>query len=516
MADSWEPEIDEIRRRRQDSLELGGPDKIARQRAAGRSTVRERIESLLDSDSFEEIGQLAGFIAGDEDDVPKIAPTNFVFGLGEIRGRRVVVAGDDFTVRGGASDASIWEKQIDGERLANALRLPMIRLVEGTGGGGSVRALEDLGHTYIPVMPGWDSAVDNLSVVPVVAACMGPVAGLGAARVVSSHFSILIEGISQLFAAGPALVKHATGEDLDKESLGGSTVHRRSGAIDRIVADEAEALETIRDFLDYLPGSVFEVPPIGDAQEPSNEPETLRSVVPRSRRSPYRLAPILNAVFDAGSVFPLACYGGSVFTALARLEGHPVGLVATDPFKGATMSPGGADALVRLVDLCETFHLPIISLTDQSGMSIGLTAEKAGAIRRGARAAAAVYQARVPMAEVVVRRIFGVGGAGQVNRHRYSRQWAWPSGDWGSLPVEGGIEAAYKADLAGSDDPDQLLKEIHERLEAIRSPLRTAEKYGVPDIIDPAETRAKLSRWVRDVYRILPELLGRPAFGTRP
>lgn len=517
MSHVWSDEIDEIARRLKWAEALGGEDKIRRQHENGRSTVRERITNLLDEGSFEEIGALAGFATRAEDGTTiSVMPANFVFGLGEIDGRRVALGADDFTIRGGAADASIMQKQVDSERLACALRLPLVRLIEGTGGGGSVKMIEDAGYTYVPANPGWDHLVENLSLVPVVAACMGPVAGLGSGRAAMSHFSILIEGISQMFVAGPPVVKHATGEDLTKEELGGAEVHRRSGAIDRIVPDEKAALQAIRDFLSYLPSSVYETPPVTEAVEPATSSDALADVVPRNRRQPYRLRTILDAIFDAGSNFEYAGYGASVYTGLARLDGHPVGVVATDPYKGATMTPNGADALTRLIDLCETFHLPIVSLTDQSGMMIGLQAEKTASIRRGARAVVAAYQARVPMAEIIVRRVFGVGGAGQINRHRYNRQWAWPSGDWGSLPVEGGVEAAYRAELEASDDPEALMQDIHRRLEAARSPFRTAEKYGVQDVIDPRRSRELLTRWVRDAYRLLPELVGPPSFGTRP
>lgn len=512
MTHNWFDEIAEIDRRRSIASELGGPEKVQRQRDAGRSTVTERIDHLLDPGSFEQIGALAGFT----DDNGVTSPANFVFGAGEIAGKRVVVAADDFTIRGGAADASIMQKQIDAERFAGSYRMPLVRLIEGTGGGGSVKMLEQNGYTYVPANPGWDAVVGNMSLVPVVAACMGPVAGLGAARAVMSHFSVLIEDTAQLFVAGPPVVKHATGESLDKEELGGAEIHRRSGAIDRIAPDEASALESIRQFLSYLPRSVFEVPTPTAQRAAATGPEHLAEAIPRNRRAPYRLRPILDAVFDADSVFEYSGYSGSVFTGLGRLNGHAVGIVATDPFKGATMTPNGADALIRLVDLCETFHLPIVSLTDQSGMQIGLQAEKTASIRRGARAVAAVYQARVPMAEVIVRRVFGVGGAGQVNRHRFNRQWAWPSGDWGSLPVEGGIEAAYRAELSESADPQQLLAEIQERLDTVRSPFQTAERYGVQDIIDPRATRTVLLKWVEDAYRLLPEFVGPPSFGMRP
>lgn len=515
---TWLPEIEELDRRRALAAGMGGEAKIKRQHDAGRLTVRERIEQFLDAGSFEEVGGAAGFAEYDSSGVLKdFVPANFVSGLGSVDGRRIVLGADDFTVRGGAGDASIMEKQIHSERMANHLKIPLVRLVEGTGGGGSVKMLESQGYTYIPANPGWDYVVDNMSVVPVVAACMGPVAGLGAARAVMSHLCILVEGTAQLFVAGPPLVRHATGEDVDKNELGGADIHRRSGAVERIVGSEDEAFEVTRQFLSYLPSNVESLPPIRDCSDPATRAdEVLVSLVPRNRRHPYRLKVLLDGVFDQGSVFTYAGYGGSVFTGLARLDGHPVGVLATDPFKGATMTPQGADAITRLVDLCEAFHLPIVSLTDQAGMQIGTVREKQATIRRGARAIAAVYQATVPCAEVVIRRVFGVGGAGMTNRHSFVRRWAWPSGDWGSLPIEGGIEAAYRTELEASDDPDALLAEIRERLEEVRSPMRTADRFGVEDIIDPRLTRSNLCRWVRDAYQVLPNNPGRPSFGMRP
>src|SRR3954453_16074122 len=327
----------------------------------------------------------------------------------------------------------------------------------------------------------------------------------------------MVEGVGQLFTAGPPVVRGGTGEDLTKEELGGAAVQRRRGAVERFVRTEDEAFDLVRAFLSYLPSSVFEIPPVIAGTDPADRREDfLLGAVPRDRRAPYPINPILEAVFDAGSVFPYAEYGGATVTALARLAGHPVGVVTTDPFKGATMSVEGAQAVTRLVDLCETFHLPIISLTDQAGMTIGSAAERHGTIRHGARAIAAVYQARVPQAELILRRVYGVGGAGIVNRHRAGRSWAWPSGDWGSLPVQGGVEAAFRAHLAKSPNPEADLEAIQDRIAALTSPFRTAERFGVQDLVDPRDSRAVLCDWVTDAYRVLPELPGPPSFGTRP
>lgn len=518
MPADWSAEVADLVRRRALVARMGGTDKIARQHAAGRLTVRERITALVDVDSFQEVGSLAGFSTyGEDGRLEDLQPANFIVGTARVDARKVIIGADDFTVRGGAGDASIYQKQVYAEELANTYRLPLVRLIEGTGGGGSVKMLEDSGFTYVPVNPAWDLVVDNLSVVPVIAVGAGPVAGLGAARAVMSHLSIFVTGVAQLFVAGPALVTHATGQELSKDQLGGYDVHRRSGAVERWVDSEAEAFDVVRRFLSYLPSSVDQIPLIAANADPADRAdEALLSLVPHDRRKVYRLKPLLDGIFDVGSVLQYAEYGGSVFTGLARLDGHPVGVIATDPYKGAAMTAQGAQAMTRLVDLCTTFHLPLVSLTDQSGLSIGLGAEKAAVIRHGARAVSAAYQANVPTAEIIIRRVFGVGGAGQVNRHSTIRRWAWPSGDWGSLPIEGGIEAAYRAELDAADDRSALLERIRQRLDAVRSPLRTAEKFAVEDIIDPRHSRALLCDWVIDAYRLLPALVGRPTFGVRP
>jgi acetyl-CoA carboxylase carboxyltransferase component len=514
----WAPEVAEIGRRRELAQAMGGPGKVARQRATGRLTVRERIDALADPGTFAEIGALTGFAEYDEQgELISVTPANFVAGTARIGGRPVMLGADDFTVRGGSGDAAVHSKQVYAEEYAGRMRLPVVRLLDGASGGGSVKMPLQAGYAYVPVNPAWDAVVENLSLVPVVAACLGPTVGLGAARLVMSHLAVMVAGVGQLFTAGPPVVQGGTGEALTKEELGGAAVHRGNGTVERIVASEYEAFDVIRQFLAYLPGSVFELPPAGPADDPpTRRAESLLSAVPRNPRQPYRIGPILEAIFDHGSVLHYAEYGGSTVTALARLAGHPVGVLATDPYRGTTMSAAGAQAITRLVDLCETFHLPLVSLTDQGGLTIGRVAEERGTIRYGARAITAIYQARVPQAELIVRRVYGVGGAGIVNRHRAGRSWAWPSGDWGSLPARGGIEAAFRAELEQAADPAAEIERIGRRLAEVGSPFRTAEKFGVPDLIDPRDSRPLLCDWVREAYRVLPELLGRPSFGTRP
>ena len=502
---SWESEIEELRRREALARHMGGPDKVKRQHDGGKLTVRERIDLLLDPDSFHEIGALAGRAKyGADGRIEAFQPANFVLGRGRIEGRPVVVGGDDFTVRGGAADASIRGKQVQSEQMANELRLPLVRLIDGTGGGGSVKTIETQGYTYVPANPAWDWVVKNMGTVPVVALGLGSVAGLGAARLATSHYSVMVEGISHMFIAGPPVVARLSGP-ITKDELGAADIHARAGAVDDVVASEAEAFARARRFLSYLPPSVYELPErIAPTDDAALRDPWLIEAVPPERRKVYDMRRILNAIVDKASLFEMGRkFGGSVITALARLDGWPVAVLASDPyFYGGGWTADASQKVARFVDLANTFHLPIVHLVDVPGFVIGVEAEKAGTIRAGARALAAIYQARVPFCSIIIRKVFGVAGAGHTPHHRLHYRYAWPSGDWGSLPVEGGIEAAYRAELDAAPDRDKLRAEIEERLNRYRSPFRTAETFLIEEIIDPRDTRPLLCEFANLVSKL--------------
>lgn len=495
-ASPWQPELDELARRQAFAEGMGGEEKVERHRAQGKLTVRERIDALLDPGTFREVGLLTGRATRDEDgNVTAVMPANFVAGRGRIDGRPVVVGGDDFTVRGGAADASIFQKQVLAERMAHDYGLPIVRLVDGSGGGGSVKTLETERRSFVPFNPGWEWVVANLGRVPVVSLCLGSVAGLGAARVVTSHYSLMVKRTSQLFVAGPPVVNRLGIEDVDKETLGGSGIHTRNGAVDDEVPSEQEAFARARAFLSYLPGSVDELPPRAEpTDDPDRADESLASVIPRDRRRVYRVRDIIRAVADRDSFFEIGRrWGRSAVTGLARLDGWPVALLANDPYHYAGGWTADASRKVeRFVDLAETFRLPVVHLVDNPGFVIGTDAEQQATIRHGARALAAVYQATVPWCSVILRKVYGVAGAAHQDASRLSWRFAWPSGEWGSLPLEGGIEAAYRAQLEQAEDPDALRAEIEARLARARDPFRTAEVFLVEDIVDPRETRPRL------------------------
>ena len=516
-SENWERELAELEARRREAELMGGPDKVRAQLAKGKRTVRERIATLLDPESFHEVGAIAGVARyGPDGSFAGLTPSNLLFGRGRIAGRPVVVLGDDFTVRGGAADAAIHDKLVQAEQMANELRLPMVRLLDGTGGGGSVKTLETTGHTYVPAMPGWDWVVANLATVPVVALGLGPVAGLGAARLVSSHYSLLLRDQGQMFAAGPAVVA-ALGQQVTKEELGGAEMHASIGAVDDVADGEEDAVTRTRQFLSYLPSSVdalAERVSVGDPPD-RREPE-LDAIIPRDRRRVYKMRRILEAVLDRETFFEIGrLWGRTLITGLARLDGWPVAVIASDPMHyGGAWTAESSQKLTRFIELAETFHLPVVHFVDIPGFLVGVAAEQAGTLRHGARALASVFQATVPWCTVLVRKAFGVAAAAMMNHTRFRYRCAWPSGDWGSLPVEGGIEAAYKAELASAPDPALLRREIEERLNKARSPFRTAEKFLIEEIIQPRDTRPFLCEFANLAAPL--RRLGRSSFGLRP
>lgn len=514
---SWKNEIEELRRRERLAEAMGGEERVARQRAQGKLTVRERIAFLADPGSFHEIGKIAGSATyGEDHGLSAFTAANMVYGRARIEDRPVMILGDDFTNRGGAADAAIWQKMVQAEQTAHEYRMPMIRLVDGTGGGGSVKMLEKDPRTYIPQTPGWEWAVANMAQVPVVSLALGPCAGLGAGRVAASHYSVMVKGLSQVFVAGPPVAR-ALGEDIDKEGLGGWEIQARNGVVDDVVETEADAFAAVRRFLSYLPSSVEETPPVRDTtDDPDRAEDFLLSHVPRDGRTPYKPRAIIEACVDRGSFFEIGkLWGRSLVTGLARLDGKPVAVMAGDPFfLDGAWTAKTCEKVIRFVDMAETFHLPIVHFVDCPGFAVGRRHEQEGVTRAGVRAMAAVYQASVPMCAVVIRKAYGLAGSAMMNPTRARWRFCWPSGDWGSLPFEGGIEAAFRRDLEAADDPEALLKALQAKFQAMRSPFRTAEAFLAEEIIDPRHTRRNIVDFARAAYRVLTP--GPRAFGMRP
>ena len=514
---SWEKSIEELRRRERLAEEMGGEEPVTRQRSRGKLTVRERVAFLADPGSFHEIGKIAGVATYDAaDELESFRPSNSVMGRATLDGRPAVILADDFTVRGGAADASIWQKMVQAIKVAAEYHMPLVQMIDGTGGGGSVKMLEKDPRTYIPETPGWNEIAHGLTRVPFVSLALGPCAGMGAGRVAASHYSVMVRELSQVFVAGPP-VSRAIGEDVTKEELGGWEIQARNGTVDDVVASEADAFAAARRFLSYLPPSVDHLPERAPCSDPADRrEEKLISIVPTDGKTPYKPRTIIEACVDKGSWFEIGRYWGrGIVTGLARIDGYPVAVLAGDPFfLDGAWTGDVCDKVTRHMDLANLFHLPVIHFVDCPGFAVGVRHETAGVTRRGVRAMTAVYQADVPVCSVVIRKAYGLAGSVMMNQSRTKWRYCWPSGDWGSLPMAGGIEAAFRKEISESEDPEALIAALNAKFKAIASPFRTAESFYAEEIIDPRDTRPLLCDFAAHAQRALKA--GDTSHGWRP
>ncbi|KAF8639467.1 hypothetical protein AX17_001487 [Amanita inopinata Kibby_2008] len=491
-----------------------------RQKQSSKLWVRERIDALLDPNTFVEVGSITGQPTYDETtgELKSFTPANCITGWGRVQGRKVFVTADDFSVRGGHADGGIARKAPYGEIMARKARVPLIRLLDGSSGGGSVAVYLSHGATYIPPLAGLGQSMDAMAVVPIVSALLGPVVGLAAAKAALSHFSVMVKGLSQLFAAGPPVVKQATFENLSKEELGGWEIHAQNGTVDNLATSERDAFSQVKQFLSYLPPSIFHLPPIKPTLDNADRrEEELVSIIPRRRSRTYDIRRLIYLIVDKEgnetSFFEIgALWGPCIVTGLARLGGRPVAVISSDcTVNGGAIDAQGSQKTARFLNMCDHFGLPVLNLVDQPGFAVGSVAERTATIRHGVSALSALYNATIPIYTVILRRVFGVaGGAFADFDDGANVRAAWPSGDWGSLPLEGGIEAAYKRKLdaaTSNTEREKIMTGLLEQFEDVRSPIKTANKFGVEEIIDPRDTRPLACEWTAHAYEhILPQL----------
>ena len=505
---TWQPEIDDLHHRRKLAEACGGDDAVAKHHAAGKLTIRERIAGVLDPGSFQEVGKLAGTATYDDDGKLKtFVPAPYVAGIGKIDGRAVAIGGEDYTIKGGASFGGARRKGGQGgfiEDLACQYRIPLINLIDGVG--GSVTSISRRGHATFPGSgpDGFERSVELMGMVPVVSAVMGTAAGGPSGRAILAHWSVMVKNSSQIFAAGPPVVERAMstqgaqgtpGSKVDKNDLGGAKMAvDTAGTIDNAADSEADCLHQIRRFLSYLPSNVWALPPraaCADAVDRCDD--ALASIVPRSPRQPYDMRKLTAMVMDADSLFEIQpTFGRAVITSLARLNGWVVGVIANNPMFGGIVDAKAARKQTHFTELCDTFNIPLIFLVDVPGFKIGMEAEAEATLRFGMQGRYLNMQLSVPVYTVVVRKCYGMAGGSTIERAGLNFKIAWPSAQWGSLPLEGGVKAAFRREIEAAPDPAQHEQEIEAEIRRMNSPFRTAEAFAVEDIIDPRETRPYL------------------------
>tara|TARA_B100000427_G_scaffold46637_1_gene34673 strand:- start:112 stop:1665 length:1554 start_codon:yes stop_codon:yes gene_type:complete len=516
---SWENEVKELERRRHLAKQQGGKEGIAKQHAKGRLTIRERIDTLLDPNSFREHGQAtASPVYDDHDEIIEYAPANYIVGFGKIDQRRIVVGGEDFTLKGGSPNAAGLRKSVYAEHLAVQYKVPLIRMLEG--GGGSVKGSAKKGGTVgEPVFtePRFKIIADAMSEVPVVSGAMGAVAGFPAGRLVASHFSVMTKHTAQVLIGGPALVERALGVSLTKDELGGAQVHASSGVIDNLAEDEHDAFAQIKKFLSFLPSSVHERTPRYECHDSVERMEQdLLTAVPRDSNAGFDMRAIVEMIVDQESFFEMGKdFGPSQICGLAQLNGQPVGILANDcmVYAGA-MTAEAAQKYRRFVEMCDTFHVPIVNFVDQPGFMIGPESEAQGTIRYGMAAVCAASQSTIPWAVIQVHKGFGVATAAHYAPGNYVL--AWPSVESGALPLEGGVAVAFHREIASAENPEAKRRELEERIREARSPFPRAESFAVHELIDPRETRPVLCEWIDWIQPQLDNLVGPVRFGMRP
>tara|TARA_B100001250_G_scaffold112504_1_gene95102 strand:- start:4676 stop:6214 length:1539 start_codon:yes stop_codon:yes gene_type:complete len=501
---NWKKETEQISLRQKLAKAQGGKEAIELQHKKGRLTLRERIEILVDKDSFQEQGEIAGGSElNEKGEIESFTPANFILGFAKINNKPVVVGGEDFTVKGGSPNPAGLRKSVYTEELALQYKMPLVRLHEG--GGGSVAGpakSKNKGYGGDPVFSKsrFKSVADTLKEIPVVSAAVGPVAGLPAARFVASHFRIMTKKTSQILVAGPAVVERAFGKSMTKEELGGSKIHSQNGVADNIAEDEVDAFKQIRQFLDFFPQNIYEIPERKSSKDPINrEQEELLSIIPKERKKSYEMRDIINYVFDEGSFFEITkFFGRGIITGFARINGYSVGILANDSnFYAGSMSADGAKKTARFVRTCNTFNIPIVSLVDEPGFLIGPEAESQATILYGTEAVLAVTESTVPWSTVMIRKSFGVAAAAHYGPDGYVL--AWPSAESGPLPLEGGVAVAFKKEIESAKDPEAKRKEIEQKMSKNQNPFPRAESFSVHEIIDPRKTRFYLSSWAERI-----------------
>ncbi|PHH60469.1 hypothetical protein CDD81_1644 [Ophiocordyceps australis] len=484
-----------------------------RQKQAGKLWVRERIDQLLDQGSFREIGSVSGTVVWDKTSPTSEWPASFtpgnnIQGAGMLGGRSVLLTADDFSIRSGHADGASAGKTAYVEKLAVALRLPVVKLVDGSSGGGSVTTIRKQGWSYLPYMTLYRSVVEQLNMgIPNLGAVVGPAIGLGAARVVSCHFSVMAADVGSLFNAGPKVVEGATFEEgLSFQDLGGPLVHCLNGTIDNLAANEAECFEQLRTILSYLPNSGSDAPPVISCHDaPDREDIALRSIIPRRQARMYNPRTIISSVVDEGSWFEIgALWGRTAIGGLARLGGRPVGVVSLNcEVNGGALDAAGSQKLTRLLKMCDVMNLPILQFIDVPGYAIGTVAERTATMRWGVELAKTYFTTTTPIFSVVTRRAFGVAGGVMLDSRDPAMQVAWPSGQWGSLPLHGGIEVGHRHELREAEKAgrkEERYKELEEEYLRLMNPVRTANAFGVQEIIDPKDTRRVCCAWAVHVY----------------
>jgi propionyl-CoA carboxylase beta chain len=483
--------LDELRR---ESELGGGKERLEAQHQRGKLSARERLDLLLDDDSFVELDRFVthrtvGFGLEDR----KFLGDGVVTGYGTIEGRLVYVYSQDFTVFGGSLSEAHAEKIVKIMELALKNGAPVIGLND-SGGARIQEGVVSLGG-YADIFLRNTLAS---GVIPQVSAVLGPCAGGAVYSPAITDFVYMVRGTSYMFVTGPNVVKTVTHEDIDMEGLGGADVHAATSGVAHFAHDsEVEALEAIRRLFDYLPQNNREDPPVRESTDPfDRRDESLLDIVPDEPSKPYDIHDVIRPVVDEGDFYEVhADYAGNIVVGFAHLGGRSVGIVANQPaVLAGVLDIDSSDKGARFVRFCDAFNIPLVVFEDVPGFLPGVGQEHGGIIRHGAKLLYAFSEATVPKITVITRKAYG--GAYDVMNSKHIRgdiNLAWPTAEIAVMGPKGAVEILFRRQIAESDDPEAeaAAKEAEYR-ERFAHPYIAAARGYVDDVIDPRETRPRL------------------------
>jgi acetyl-CoA carboxylase carboxyltransferase component len=499
VAEEFAARVDDLRRRRARNLEMGGPERVARQHERGKLTVRERLDLLFDPGSFVELGLLAHQqpVRGSQAAEPEKTPADgVVTGHGLVDGRQVWVIAYDFTVMAGSMGAVGEQYKCARVReMALRYRKPIVWLLDSAG----ARIQEAAGSTFAGSGHLFADQVTMSGVVPQVAAMMGPCAAGTAYIPGLADFVPMVKGTSSMSLGGARLVKAATGEDVTDHDMGGSQVHCYvSGVADNEVADDAACIAAVRRFLSYLPSSNLEQPPFVATDDPAERPvEGLERIVPASPRAAYDVRRVVRLIADRDSWFEIKpAWAKNVVTGFARMAGHAVGVVANQPMqKGGILDVDAADKAARFIRLCDAFNVPLLYLVDVPGFMVGSAVEREGIIRHGAKMLYATSEATVPKVTVVMRKAYGAGYFVMCGRgYQPDLLVAWPLAEISVMGPEGAVNIIFNKQVEAAEDPEAMRARLLQQVRETISPYIAAGWAMIDDVIEPAETRRVVVR----------------------
>jgi propionyl-CoA carboxylase beta chain len=495
---SVEARVDELRRRKAQSLQGGGPERIEKQHQAGKYTARDRLDLLLDPGSFVELDALREHDSHDFGMEGKhFLGDGVVTGWGTVEGRMVYVFAQDFTVLGGSLGGVYAEKICKVMDLAVQNGAPLVGLND-SGGARIQEGVVALGG-YAEIF--WRNTRAS-GVIPQISAILGPCAGGAVYSPAITDFTFMVQGTSHMFITGPEVIKTVTGETVSFDELGGAHTHAaRSGVCHAAFEDEESCLRGVRELLAYLPANNLGEPPLVVPQDsPDRMDESLLKTVPDSPDKPYDMVRVIRAVVDEGRFLEIQGeYAKNIVIGFARLNGRSIGIVGNQPaVLAGVLDIDASVKAARFVRFCDAFNIPLVTFVDVPGFLPGVQQELQGIIRHGAKLLYAYAEATVPKLTVITRKAYGGAYDVMCSKHvRADYNVAWPTAEIAVMGPDGAVSIVFRGELKGlegaalSKRRDELVAEYRRKF---ASPYVAARKGYIDDVIEPQQTRPALIR----------------------